>query len=144
MQVSTTWAFTCPETVHQRPCVTREIETWLSDSTVGNNVAMTELSRPVLSTGVPGVGVVEVICYLHMKSSSSLSPPYLASSFTHIVADMPHRRRLRSTSTEQLDVPPVVGQLSEVVPSLLLEQRCGMACQAMLRRPRRCRCSRTG
>ena len=24
------------------------------------------------------------------------------------------------------------------------EQTCGMACQAMLRRPRRCRCSRTG
>ena len=39
---------------------------------------------------------------------------------------------------------PVVGQLSEVVPFLLLEQRCGMACQAKLRRPRRCRCSRTG
>ena len=39
---------------------------------------------------------------------------------------------------------PVVGQLSEVVPFLLVEQRCGMACQAMLRRPRRCRCSRTG
>jgi len=35
----------------------------------------------------------------------------------------------------------VVCQLSEVVPFLLLEQ---MACQAMLRRPRRCRCSRTG
>ena len=30
------------------------------------------------------------------------------------------------------------------VPFLLLEHRCGMACQAMLRRPRRCRCSRTG
>jgi len=30
--------------------------------------------------------------------------PYLASSFT-CVADMPHRRRLRSASTEQLDVP---------------------------------------
>ena len=29
---------------------------------------------------------------------------YLASSFT-CVADMPHRRRLRSASTEQLDVP---------------------------------------
>ena len=39
---------------------------------------------------------------------------------------------------------PVVGQLSEVVPFLSLEQRCGMASQAMLRRPRRCRCSRTG
>ena len=39
---------------------------------------------------------------------------------------------------------PVVGQLSEVVPFLLLEQRCGIACQAKLRRPRRCRCSKTG
>jgi len=39
---------------------------------------------------------------------------------------------------------PVVGQLSEVVPFLLLEQRCGMAWQAKLRRPRRCRWSRTG
>jgi len=37
----------------------------------------------------------------------------------------------------------VVCQLSEVVPFLLLEQRCGMACQVMLRRPRHCRCSRT-
>ena len=32
------------------------------------------------------------------------APTYLASSFTR-VADMPHRRRLRSASTEQLDVP---------------------------------------
>ena len=38
----------------------------------------------------------------------------------------------------------VVCQLSEVVPFLLLEQRCGMACQAMLCQPRRCRCLRTG
>ena len=32
MQVSTTWALTSPETVHHRPCMTREIETWLSES----------------------------------------------------------------------------------------------------------------
>ena len=32
------------------------------------------------------------------------APPNLASSFT-CVADMPHRRRLRFASTEQLDVP---------------------------------------
>jgi len=32
------------------------------------------------------------------------APPYMALSFT-CVADMPHRRRLRSASTEQLDVP---------------------------------------
>jgi len=43
-----------------------------------------------------------------------------------------------------LTFQPVVSQLSEVVPFLLLEQRCGMACQAMLHRPRCCRCSRTG
>ena len=39
---------------------------------------------------------------------------------------------------------PVVGQLSEVVPFLLLQLRCGTACQAMLHQPRRCRCSKTG
>jgi len=37
VQVSTKWALTCPETVHQRSCVPREMETWLSDSRVGNN-----------------------------------------------------------------------------------------------------------
>ena len=35
MQVSMTWAFTCPETVHRRPCMRTEMETWLSDSRVG-------------------------------------------------------------------------------------------------------------
>ena len=36
--VSTTWALTCPEIVHQRLCMKREMETWLSsDSRVGNN-----------------------------------------------------------------------------------------------------------
>ena len=50
VQVSTTWALTCPETVHQRPCMTREIETWLSDSRVGNyNVVDHRSRRPVLS-----------------------------------------------------------------------------------------------
>ena len=50
MQVSTTWALTCPETVHRRPCVTREIETWLSDSRVGNNSVVDHRSRrPVVS-----------------------------------------------------------------------------------------------
>ena len=78
-------------------------------------------------------GDADVSCSAWIGSA----PAYLASSFT-CVADMPHRRRLRSASTEQL------GQLSEVVPFLLLEQRCGIACQAMLRRPRRCRCSITG
>jgi len=71
------------------------------------------------------------------------APPYLASSFT-CVADMPHRRKLRSASTEQPDVPTCRRSTIGGRPFLLLQQRCGMACQAMLRRPRRCRCSRTG
>ena len=37
VQVSTTWALTWLETVHQGPCMMREVETWLSDSSVGNN-----------------------------------------------------------------------------------------------------------
>jgi len=48
------------------------------------------------------------------------------------------------TPLNSLTFRPVDGQLSQVVPFLLLEQRCGMACQAILRQPRRCRCSRTG
>ena len=51
VQVGTTWALTCPETVHQRPCMTREIETWLSYSRVGNNSVVDHRSRrPVLSS----------------------------------------------------------------------------------------------
>ena len=50
VQVSTTWDLTCPETVHQRPCMTREIKTWLSNSRVGNNSVVDHRSRqPVLS-----------------------------------------------------------------------------------------------
>ena len=45
MQVSTTWALTCPEMVHQRPCMTRENETWLSDSGVGNNSVVDHRNR---------------------------------------------------------------------------------------------------
>ena len=50
MQASMTWALTCPETVHRRPCMTREMETWLSDSRVRNNSVIDHRSRrPVLS-----------------------------------------------------------------------------------------------
>jgi len=54
VQVSTTLALTCPETVNQRPCMTREMETWLSDSRVGNRVGNSSVvdhrsRRPVLS-----------------------------------------------------------------------------------------------
>jgi len=48
VQVSTTWALTCPEKVNRRPRITREIETWLSDSRVGNN-SVVNYRRPVLS-----------------------------------------------------------------------------------------------
>ena len=56
----------------------------------------------------------------------------------------PYRYSTATPPLKSLTFWPIVGQPSEVVPFLLLEQRCGMACQAMLRRPRRCRCSRTG
>jgi len=50
VQVSMTWALTCPKMVHQKPCMTREIETWLSDSRVGNYSVVDHRSRrPVLS-----------------------------------------------------------------------------------------------
>jgi len=48
VQVSTTWALTCLETVRRRPCMTREIETRLSDSRVGNN-SVVDQRRPVFS-----------------------------------------------------------------------------------------------
>ena len=44
------------------------------------------------------------VATLTYRALHGLASPYLASSFT-CVADMPHRRRLRSASTEQLDVP---------------------------------------
>ena len=44
------------------------------------------------------------VATLTYRALHDTSQPYLASSFT-CVADMPHRRRLRSASTEQLDVP---------------------------------------
>ena len=50
VQVSMTRALTCPEMVHQRPCMMREIETWLSDSRVSNSSVVDHRSqRPVLS-----------------------------------------------------------------------------------------------
>ena len=47
---------------------------------------------------------LHIISTLAYRALHGSAPPYLASSFT-CVADMPHRRRLRSASTEQLDVP---------------------------------------
>jgi len=44
------------------------------------------------------------VATLTYRALHGFRPPYLASSFTR-VHRMPHRRRLRSASTEQLDVP---------------------------------------
>jgi len=70
-------------------------------------------------------------------------PPYSASS-SHVSLTCRTDAGSGPPPLNSLTFRPVVGQLSDVVPFLLLQQRCGMACQAMLRRPRRCRCSRTG
>jgi len=45
------------------------------------------------------------VATLTYRALHGSAPPYLAPSFT-CVADMPHRRKLRSASTEQLDVLP--------------------------------------
>ena len=50
MQICSTWALVCLETAEQRPCVMREIETWLSDSRVSYNRVVDHRSWwPVLS-----------------------------------------------------------------------------------------------
>ena len=48
--------------------------------------------------------IIFKVATLTYRALHGSAPPYLASSFT-CVTDMPHRRRLRSASTEQLDVP---------------------------------------
>jgi len=48
--------------------------------------------------------IIFKVATLMYRALHGFAPPYLASSFT-CVADMPHRRRLRSASTEQLDFP---------------------------------------
>ena len=48
--------------------------------------------------------IIFKVAMLTYRAVHGSAPPYLASSFT-CVADMPHRHRLRSASTEQLDFP---------------------------------------
>jgi len=48
--------------------------------------------------------IIFKVATLTYRALHGSAPPYLASSFG-CVADMPHRRRLRSAFTEQLDVP---------------------------------------
>jgi len=52
--------------------------------------------------------LLKFMATLTYRALHGSAPPYLASSFT-CVADMPHRRRLRSASTEQDDVPTCRG-----------------------------------
>jgi len=53
-----------------------------------------------------------LITATNARALHGTAPPYMTSQFTH-VADMPNRRRLRSASSYQLDVPsfrlPTVG-----------------------------------
>jgi len=51
-----------------------------------------------------GARITFKVATLTYRALHGFAPPYLAASFTR-VAGMPHRRRLRSASTEQLDVP---------------------------------------
>jgi len=48
--------------------------------------------------------IIFKVATLTYRALHGSAPPYLASSFTS-VADMPHRRRLRSASIEQFDIP---------------------------------------
>ena len=45
VQICTTWTLIRLETVQQRPCMTREIETWLLDSRVGYNSVFDHRNR---------------------------------------------------------------------------------------------------
>ena len=48
--------------------------------------------------------IVFQVAMLTFRALHGTAPPYLTSQFTR-VADMPNRRRLRSSSSNQLDVP---------------------------------------
>jgi len=48
--------------------------------------------------------IVFKVAMLTFRALHGTAPPYLTSQFTR-VADMPNRRRLRSSSSNQLDVP---------------------------------------
>ena len=62
------------------------------------------LSIPATHCPQNALVVPMMVATLTYRPVHGSATPYLASSFT-CVADMPHRRRLRSASTEQLDVP---------------------------------------
>jgi len=59
--------------------------------------------------------IVFKVATLKFRALHGTAPPYMASQFTR-VADMSNRRRLRSASSNQLDVPSFRLPLSVVVP----------------------------
>ena len=93
MQVSTTWALTCPETVHQRPCMMRE--TWLSDSSLGsvmcsNNVRSED--RLAASRATKPLDLWWHCMQLHCTTTTCAQRALLQLSATHC-------RQLTSTLT---------------------------------------------
>jgi len=85
-----------------------------------------------------GPGDADVSCYAWLRTT------FTWRRHSHVSPTCRTDAGSGSPTLNSLTFRPAVGQLSEVVPFLVLEQRCGIACQAQLRRPRRCRCSRTG
>ena len=78
VQVSMTWALTCPEKVHQRPCMTREIETWLWDSSVvdhrSRNPVLITASTDVMSDhiGRQSIQGMEMDALRHQHTQANL------------------------------------------------------------------------
>jgi len=74
VQVSTTWASTCPEMVYQRPCMTREIETWLLDIRVTTE-ADDQSSLPciIVSTDVMSDNIGRRVVMIGLTSAVWLS-----------------------------------------------------------------------
>jgi len=72
--------------------------------------------------------IVFKVAMLTFRALHGTAPPYLTSQFTR-VADMPNRRRLRSSSSNLLDVPSI--QLSVVTCFQLLVLRSGTVYQMM-------------
>jgi len=71
--------------------------------------------------------IIFKVATMTFRALHGTAPLYMTSQFTR-VADMPNQRRLRSASSNQLDVPSFC-QLSEVVSFRLLVLRSGTAYQ---------------
>ena len=64
------------------------------------------------------------------RSLHGLAPQYLADDLCY-VTDIPGRRRLRSASSFQLEVPELGWLLLATELSVLLDRGCGTVCRAM-------------